>query len=186
METSCPHTPQQNDVVERKHQHLLEIARALRFEAGLPVKFWGECINTTTYILKRLPSKAIKNKTPYEVLFEKEPCYDHMRVFGCLVYAKTTNTKGDKFEVRGRKGVFVGCPQGQKGYFIYDISDNNLSVSRDVRFVEHSFPFKTVKTDHKITEEDDFEPYEEDEQESVVTHFNEDNKRYQSKLKGFL
>lgn len=41
LETSCPRTPQQNGVVKRKHRHLLEIARALRFEANLPTTFWG-------------------------------------------------------------------------------------------------------------------------------------------------
>lgn len=35
LETTCPHTPQQNGVVEQKHRHLLETAQALRFEAKL-------------------------------------------------------------------------------------------------------------------------------------------------------
>lgn len=39
LETSCVHTPQQNGIVERKYRHLLEIARALGFQANLPIKF---------------------------------------------------------------------------------------------------------------------------------------------------
>lgn len=66
LETSYVHTSQQNGVVERKHRHLLEIARTIRFQANIPIKFWGECILTATYIINRLPSWYVKNKTPYK------------------------------------------------------------------------------------------------------------------------
>nr|GEV90989.1 putative ribonuclease H-like domain-containing protein [Tanacetum cinerariifolium] len=145
LETTCPHTPQQNRVVERKHRHLLETARALRISANLPKRFWGECILTAAYVINRLPSKVIKNKTPFEIIWNKEPDYSLLKVFGCLVYFKNTNTKGDKFEDRGKPGVFLGYPPGTKGYKIFDLETRKIILSRNVNFHEEIFPFKNVQ-----------------------------------------
>nr|GMD46029.1 Retrovirus-related Pol polyprotein from transposon TNT 1-94 [Ipomoea batatas] len=72
-QTSCTYTPQQNSRVERKHGHLLSTARALKFQANLPEQFWGECVLHTAYIINRLPSAAINNRIPYQVLIKKVP-----------------------------------------------------------------------------------------------------------------
>ena len=65
-------------------------------------------------------------------------------MFGCLAYYRRTETKGDKFEIRGRPGVLLGYPPRTKGYKIYDPQHNKIIVSRDVKFVEDAFPFSRV------------------------------------------
>ncbi|XP_060215361.1 uncharacterized protein LOC132642105 [Lycium barbarum] len=78
-QTSCVYTPQQNGVVERRHRTILDMARALRFQAHMPLKFWGHCVSTSVYLLNRLPSQALYGLSAYEKLFQTAPLIDHLK-----------------------------------------------------------------------------------------------------------
>lgn len=59
-QTSCVYNPQQNRVVERKHQHLLEVSRALKLQASVPDKYYGFCVMTTYYHINTMPFTVLK------------------------------------------------------------------------------------------------------------------------------
>ncbi|KAL5737920.1 hypothetical protein ACOSP7_030681 [Xanthoceras sorbifolium] len=121
---SCVYTPQQNGVVERKHRHILQVARALKFHAQLPSQFWGECALTAVHIINQLPSPIRSFKTHFELLYSKPPSYSHLREFGCLAYATNVHTS-HKFDRRALPSIFIGYPIGQKAYKLFDLSTKN-------------------------------------------------------------
>lgn len=140
-QSSCRDTPQQNGVVERKHRHLLETARALAFQSNLPSKYWGECVLCATYLINRMPLSSLQWLSPYEKLHSQSPTLTHLKSFGCLCFISTSKIHRSKFAPRAHPGVFIGYPLSQKGYKVLDLSTQKIIVTRDIIFHEDHFPF---------------------------------------------
>ena len=137
---SCPYTPQQNARVKRKHRQVLEVARALRFQSGLSLGYWGECVLTATHLINRLPNAAINFEVPYVKLTGLAVDYNELKAFGCLAVAYNHSHGTDKFASRGIPCAFVGYPCGTKGYRLLNLSNMQVLISRHVTFNENVFP----------------------------------------------
>ncbi|KAL0387483.1 UNVERIFIED_CONTAM: Retrovirus-related Pol polyprotein from transposon TNT 1-94 [Sesamum radiatum] len=141
---TCTYTPQQNGVVEIKHKHILQLARALMFQSFLPSKFWADSVLMATYKLNQLPTPVLVWKSPYEVLYGRVASYDHMKTFGCLCFVSNTHPHKSKFDKRAMKCIFLGYVLGQKGLKVYDLESHSVFTSRDVVFHENIFPYATL------------------------------------------
>ncbi|KAL4387188.1 hypothetical protein GQ457_09G029600 [Hibiscus cannabinus] len=132
------YTPQQNGVSERKNMTVLNMARCLLFEKKIPKGFWAEAVNTSVYLLNRLPTKALEGKTPFEAWFDATPSIGHLRVFGCVCYMRVPEVKRDKLDERATVGVFMGYSSNSKGYRVYDLKTKKILVGRNLKFDEDS------------------------------------------------
>ncbi|BBH09514.1 hypothetical protein Prudu_022027 [Prunus dulcis] len=79
---SCPSTPQQNGLAERKNRHVIETALTLLVPANLPGQFWYHAVAHAAYLINFMPSIALGNQSPFQKLFDKPPPLQHLRVFG--------------------------------------------------------------------------------------------------------
>ena len=134
--TTTPYSPQQNGVVERRNQTVVEMARCMLKSMKVPPEFWGEAVATAVYVLNRSPTKSLKNKTPFEAWHGKKPRVDHLRTFGCTAHVKVIGPGISKLSDRSKKMVFLGYEPGTKGYRLYDPDRRRLVISRDVLFEE--------------------------------------------------
>jgi histone deacetylase 1/2 len=138
---SCPYTSQQNGRAERKHRHVTELGLTLLAQAKMPMSYWWEAFSTDVYLINRLPSSINPNKSPYSLLFNKEPDYTTLKPFGCACYPCLKPYNQHKLQFHTTRCVFLGYSNTHKGYKCVN-SHGRVFVSRHVVFNENHFPFQ--------------------------------------------
>ncbi|GKC58404.1 retrovirus-related pol polyprotein from transposon TNT 1-94 [Tanacetum coccineum] len=136
---SGPFTTQLNKIVERTHQKLRKISRAMLDEQSIPQKFWFHALDTATYIINRVYIRKFINKTPYKNLRNRKPSLEYFRVFGCKVFILNTKVHLTKFDPKSYEGVFLGYSQTSKAYIVLNKETMRIEESINVTFDE-SFP----------------------------------------------
>ncbi|PWA62706.1 ribonuclease H-like domain-containing protein [Artemisia annua] len=142
---SCPKTSQQNGKAERMIRTINNVIRTLLFQAHLPPSFWVEALHIATYLLNLLPSTAINNEIPFTRLFQKEPDYSRLRIFGCLCYPHLHAPH--KLAPRATPCIFLGFPAYHRGFRCLDLETNKIILSRHVTFDENQFPYRSMTPD---------------------------------------
>ena len=133
---TAPYTPQQNGVVERRNRTLMEMTRSMLKAMNVPNYMWGESVRHATYLINRVPTRALKNQMPYESLKGRKPSIGHIRVFGCVAHAKVDSVHLKKLDDRSQTLVHLGIEPGSKAYRLYNPNSKRIIVSRDVIFDE--------------------------------------------------
>lgn len=141
---SCPHTPQQNGIMERKNRHILETIRTLLVESLVSPKFWCEAAHTAIHIINRIPSSVLGKVSPYECLFGHPPSYSHLKVFGCLLFIHFPSLERNKLFPQAAWCMLLGYSDEHKGFLCFDPKDCWLCISRNVVFLEH-IPFHSLR-----------------------------------------
>ncbi|GJZ91527.1 zinc finger, CCHC-type containing protein [Tanacetum coccineum] len=135
-QTTAPYTPQQNGVVERRNRTVVEMTRSLLKGMNLPDSLWAEAVRHAVYLLNRLPTKAVKDITPYEGWKKRKPNLEYLKIFGCLAFVKKVGGHLTKLEDRSIPMVHLGKEPGSKAYKLYNPKSKKVVVARDVSFDE--------------------------------------------------
>ena len=147
-QTSCPYTPEQNGVAERKNRIILEITRALFFDSKVPKFLWPEAVATSVYLVNRLPTKILNMKTPLQLLSSlakvPEPLTLPLKVFGCSVYVHVPKHERTKFSACAIKCVFLGYGINQKGYRCFDPSSRKIITTMNCNFLECEYYYTSL------------------------------------------
>ena len=86
----------------------------------------------SVWLQNRTGTRALKGKTPYEMVNRKKPYLGGIQEFGVAAYVKDLHA--GKLDPRAQKGHFVGYDGESKGYHIYWPEKRSISIERNVVF----------------------------------------------------
>ena len=115
---------------------ILEMTRSILKHMIVPNYMWGEAVRHVTYLINRCATRTLASKTPYEMFKGSKPNVSHLRVFGCIGYARVSAPHKKKLDDRSIALVHLGTEPKTKAYRLFDPSSKRITVSRDVVFME--------------------------------------------------
>lgn len=103
---------------------------------NVPNYLWGGVVRHATYLINIIATRSVAKLNPYEMLKGIKPNLDHLKVFGCVGYARTEAVGRIKLDDRSRTLVHLGIEPGSRAYRLFNPTTKKIVVSRDVIFDE--------------------------------------------------
>ena len=116
--------------------HVVESRLASLTCASLLMKLRQYVFQTITFLINRMPSKALKHDSTYFTLVQKIPHYKSLRVFGCLCYPFIHPYNNHKLQYLFVQHIFLGYNFNNKGYLCLDFLTRWVYVTPHIVFHE--------------------------------------------------
>nr|GEW39528.1 integrase, catalytic region, zinc finger, CCHC-type, peptidase aspartic, catalytic [Tanacetum cinerariifolium] len=137
-QVSSVRTPQQNGVVERRNQTLVEAARTMLIFSRALLFLWAKAIATACFTQNRSIIHRRFNKTPYELINGRKLDISFLHVFEALCYPKNDREDIGKLGAKGDIGFFIGYSANSCAYRIYNRRTKKIMETMNVSFDELS------------------------------------------------
>ncbi len=149
LDTSAPKSSAQNGIAERVCRTVMERTRTVMIAARMPKFLWPEAVAHVIYLKNRLPTRALKDKTPDEVWTGQKPDVSNLQEWGTRCWVLTSPEQRTKLDPKSKPMYFMGVADGSKAWRYYDPVARRVGKSRNVIF---AVPKRAVQQD-----EDDYE-----------------------------
>jgi len=128
-----PYTHEQNSKVERRHRHIVETELILLGECKAPLWFWNYGFETSVYLINRMPTLVLANRSSFDCLFQRSPDYHFLCTFGCLCFSFLPYNN-HKLDFYSSPCVFFGNSSSHLGYRCFDSASQRIYISRHLYF----------------------------------------------------
>lgn len=117
---------------------------ALLAHADMPISYWDHSFITIVYLINRLPTIGLPKFISYYVtLYNKQPDYMTLKVFGCLCFPLLMSYIQHKLMFRSKQCVYLGVSPTYKAHKFLGV-EGRIFISKDVRFNEAEYPFSKL------------------------------------------
>ena len=123
-------------MLERMNWILLDMVRSMIEFVSLSISFWNYTLETTYYILNRVPSKSVA-KTPYEIWTGRRPILSYLKIWDCPTYVQCLQS--DKFESSSDMCYFVRYLKETRWFYFYHTYEQKVFVSNKAFFLKKEF-----------------------------------------------